>query len=237
MLVNHSISLVIPCLNEEEGLRVTLESLPSFIDEVIVVDNMSTDDTAKVAHSFNAKLITEHKVGYGHALRTGIRHASGEIILTADGDGTAPLPLYEDAIHLLVDVGLSFIWLHRINSKPYSSTYVKHWLRHIGCMFLSAIFSLIAARRVMDSQSGLWIFHHSVKGIIHSCNTGGMAFTQEVKIKVLRNSSLKVREIPIPFDPSIRLGNSKLSMIKDGFRNLVHLFCIALNNNSKNNIG
>lgn len=71
MYRNLRLSIVIPCLNEESGLPAVLRTIPSFVDEVVVVDNNSTDRTAEVARAMGARVILELERGYGRALRTG----------------------------------------------------------------------------------------------------------------------------------------------------------------------
>ena len=82
------ISVVIPCHNEEEGVRATIEQMPPIVDEVLVVDNASTDSTAAVAKELGARVVYEARKGYGRAYKTGFAEARGDIIVTMDGDGT-----------------------------------------------------------------------------------------------------------------------------------------------------
>ncbi|MBM3789314.1 MAG: glycosyltransferase, partial [Acidobacteria bacterium] len=79
MYKNRRITVVIPCLNEEEGIVQVLSRMPRFVDEVIVVDNGSTDRTAAVARSRGARVIHENVRGYGRAYKTGLVRARGDI--------------------------------------------------------------------------------------------------------------------------------------------------------------
>ncbi len=63
-----SITVITPCLNEEQGVEKVLRAMPEFVDEVIVVDNASTDRTSEVAASLGAKVIREGQRGYGRSL-------------------------------------------------------------------------------------------------------------------------------------------------------------------------
>lgn len=78
MYKGYTISAIIPCYNEEEGIKKVLRDMPSFVDEVVVVDNNSTDNTGKVAKSLGAKVVFEPKRGYGSAYR--FRWRSGGIL-------------------------------------------------------------------------------------------------------------------------------------------------------------
>lgn len=96
MIKNYSISLIIPCKNEAKALETVLDNLPKEIDETIVIDNNSTDQTKKVARKFKAKILSEPRndksgIGYGYAMQKGLEQASGDIIVCMDGDGSYPI--------------------------------------------------------------------------------------------------------------------------------------------------
>src|ERR1700681_2269703 len=99
MYKSNSITVIIPCLNEEQGIERVLRRMPDFVDQVIVVDNGSTDRSSDVARSFGAKVIRETVRGYGRAYKTGFASASGDIIVTLDGDHSYP----PDAISYLLE--------------------------------------------------------------------------------------------------------------------------------------
>ena len=77
MYQDRQVTVVIPCLNEEEGIQKVLSQIPGFVDEVIVVDNDSTDGTARIAREMGARVIHETFRGYGRAYKTGLLHARG----------------------------------------------------------------------------------------------------------------------------------------------------------------
>src|SRR5438128_10374520 len=91
MYKNLRVTVVIPCLNEEQGIQEVLREAPSFIDEVIVVDNGSTDRTAAVARQMGAHVVTELSRGYGRAYKSGFSQATGDIVVTLDGDHSYPV--------------------------------------------------------------------------------------------------------------------------------------------------
>ncbi|RZU49110.1 glycosyl transferase family 2 [Krasilnikovia cinnamomea] len=97
-----TVSVVIPVRNEEENLPLVLEGLPP-VDEVIVVDGGSTDDTVAVAREIrpDAVLVRQTRTGKGNALVCGLAVASGDIVVTLNGDGSADpgeLPRFVDAL-------------------------------------------------------------------------------------------------------------------------------------------
>ena len=80
-------TVVLPCLNEAESLPGVLASIPRGY-RVLVVDNDSTDDTASVARSHGAHVVTEAQPGYGSAVHAGVVAATTEIVAVLDADGS-----------------------------------------------------------------------------------------------------------------------------------------------------
>ncbi|HRV08728.1 MAG TPA: glycosyltransferase family 2 protein [Acidobacteriota bacterium] len=211
------ITVVIPCLNEAEGLRQVLVQMPSFVDEVIVVDNNSTDQTAEVARSFGAKVIEEKVRGYGRAYKTGLLHAQGDIIITLDGDQSYPVDALSYLIEALLHSRVGFVSASRFPiSDPETMSRMHRW----GNRLLSLATSVLFFRWIRDSQSGMWIFY---KDVLSKMNlvSDGMAFSEEIKLEAMLNSEIGFREIPIRF--SNRAGEKKLRPWRDGWQNLSFL--------------
>src|SRR5205807_3502366 len=107
MYKSNSITVIIPCLNEEQGIEQVMRRMPEFVDQIIVVDNGSTDRTSEIARGFGAKVIREDVRGYGRSYKRGFSFATGDIIVTLDGDHSYPpdaIPyLLEAFLHLEVD--------------------------------------------------------------------------------------------------------------------------------------
>jgi glycosyltransferase involved in cell wall biosynthesis len=83
------VSLIIPALNEAECLGPLIDEIPpEAVDEVIVVDNGSTDATAEVARAVGAQVVSEPKRGYGYACAAGSAAAQGDLLVYMDGDGS-----------------------------------------------------------------------------------------------------------------------------------------------------
>jgi glycosyltransferase involved in cell wall biosynthesis len=214
---NNQITVVIPCLNEEQGIEKVLKRMPEFVDEVIVVDNGSTDRTSDVATSLGAKVIREDVRGYGRAYKRGFSMATGDIIVTLDGDHSYPPDaisyLLEAFLHLEVD----FLNASRFPVRDRHAMSFKH---KFGNLVLSIVMSLLFFRWVRDSQSGMWVFRRSIlKDMI--IESDGMAFSEEIKIEALLHPTAKFDEISILY--SSRLGEIKLNPWRDGFRNLFFL--------------
>lgn len=212
-----TVSVVIPCHNEEEGIRATLVDMPALVDEVVVVDNNCTDRTAAVALEMGARVVTERKPGYGAAYHAGLRAATGDIIVCMDGDATYPRGFIPLLLDVMIEENLDFISCDRTGHK---SEEAKSFLRVLGNLVLNlGMFSLFFVW-LRDSQSGMWVFRRSILPQLE-LTSDGMAFSEELKIEAFTNKNLRAREIPIYYKE--RVGESKLRLWEDGFENLVFL--------------
>ncbi len=218
MYKNKRISLIIPCYNEEEGIRKILERQPFFVDEVVVVDNCSTDKSAKVAQSLGAKVIFEAKRGYGAAYQAGFLGVSGDIIVTMDGDNSYPIEEIEKLLNVFFDRKLDFISGARFPLKRSDS---MKPINKFGNAILTSLFFLVTAKRLKDSQSGMWVFKKELLSLF-KIKSKGMALSEEIKMEALLNSGLKFAEVPISY--ADRVGEVKLKKWRDGLGNLFFLF-------------
>jgi dolichol-phosphate hexosyltransferase len=217
MYKGQRITVIIPCLNEEQGVGKILRSMPEFVDETIVVDNNSTDRTCAVASALGARVIREEVRGYGRSYKRGFSCATGDIVVTLDGDHSYPVDalsyLLEAFFHLHVD----FLNASRFPVRDPLAMSFKH---KIGNLALSLAMSALFFRWVRDSQSGMWVFRRSILKEM-TLEAGGMAFSEEIKIEALRSPRIRFGEISILY--SSRLGEKKLNPWRDGFQNLAFL--------------
>ncbi len=218
MYKNWSITTIIPCLNEEQGVHEVLSRMPGYVDEVIVVDNGSTDKTAAVARSFGAKVIQEDVRGYGRAYKKGFSHATGDIIITLDGDHSYPVDAISYLLGAFEHLNADFLNASRFPVRDSRAMSFKH---KIGNLILSLTTSVLFLRWVADSQSGMWVFRRSILKEI-TLESDGMAFSEEIKVEAIKHPRLRFEEIPVMY--TSRLGEVKLSPWKDGFQNLFFLF-------------
>lgn len=208
------ITVIIPCLNEEQGIEKVLRRMPPFVDQVIVVDNGSTDRTSDVARSLGAEVIREDVRGYGRAYKTGFSQATGDIIVTLDGDHSYPPDAISYLIEAFLHLEVDFLNASRFPVRDRRAMSFKH---KFGNFVLSLATSILYFRWVADSQSGMWVFRRSILQDM-KLESDGMAFSEEIKIEALRNSKIRFEEIPVQY--SSRLGEIKLNPWRDGFFNL-----------------
>ena len=218
MYRDKTISLVIPCYNEEEGLRQLLPKIPHIVDEVLIVDNASTDNTARVARELGARVVEEKMKGYGRAYKTGFKNATGDIIITMDGDGTYPPESITLLLYILFEEDVDFISARRWRSK---SLQRKSPIRIFGNIILSFTMAALYLCYIVDSQSGMWVFKKIILPNLR-LTSDGMALSEEIKIEAFANKNIKTLEIPIYYGE--RVGTSKLNIWRDGILNLLFLF-------------
>ncbi|MCC6294728.1 MAG: glycosyltransferase family 2 protein [Bryobacterales bacterium] len=209
-----SITVIIPCLNEEQGIEKVLRRMPPFVDQVIVVDNGSTDRTSDVARGLGAEVIREDVRGYGRAYKTGFAKATGDIIVTLDGDHSYPPDAISYLIEAFLHLEVDFLNASRFPVRDKRAMSFKH---KFGNFVLSLAMSLLFFRWVSDSQSGMWVFRRSILNGM-KLESDGMAFSEEIKIEALRSARVRFEEIPVQY--SSRLGEIKLNPWRDGFHNL-----------------
>ncbi|HET8549493.1 MAG TPA: glycosyltransferase family 2 protein, partial [Bryobacteraceae bacterium] len=195
-------------------IEQVLSRMPPLVDQVIVVDNGSTDRTAEVAKRWGAEVIREHVRGYGRAYKRGFSCATGDIIVTLDGDHSYP----PDAISYLLEafrhLEVDFLNASRFPVRDRRAMSLKHWF---GNLLLSLAMSVVYFRWVRDSQSGMWVFRRSILSEMRLISDG-MAFSEEIKIEALKNPRIRFEEISIQY--SSRLGEIKLNPWRDGLHNL-----------------
>src|SRR6516165_8007016 len=211
MYKGQKITVIIPCLNEEQGVEQVLKRVPAFVDETIVVDNGSTDGTSEVARNFGAKVIREDVRGYGRSYKTGFASATGDLIVTLDGDHSYPPDAISYLLEAFLHLDVDFLNASRFPVRDKNAMSLKHKL---GNLALSLAMSVLYFRWVRDSQSGMWVLRRSILGYMN-LESDSMAFSEEIKIEALKNRKIRFTEIPVQY--SSRLGEIKLNPWKDGF--------------------
>ncbi len=223
MYKKRTISLIIPCRNEEDALKSVLSQLPKLVDEVIVVDNLSTDQTVKVARSFNAKVLTETRnengIGYGYAIANGINQSTGDIIACLDGDGSYPVAEIPNILKHLIKNKLDFISCSRSSIKDKKS---RSLIRKSGVNILNFFIWILYGYKIKDSLSGMWIFK---KNLVDDLNLfeGGWNFSEEIKLSAISSSKIKFAEYAISYHDRI-FNQSKLNIFQAGFNYFLFLF-------------
>ncbi len=220
----NTLSIVIPALNEAPNLPTVIASVPvselaaaGWRTEVVVVDNASTDDTAEVARSLGARVVSQPQRGYGNAYLAGFDAATGDVIATGDADCTYPFDSLPELLRTLVDQDIEFMTTDRLRRENRSAMKTSHTVANHA---LSALSRVLFRNGLRDSQSGMWIFRRHVwHGL--DVRSQGMAFSQEIKNAATR-AGYRFLEVPIEY--RTRGGEVKLNALPDGMANLRQLF-------------
>ena len=219
------LSILMPCLNEETNVGYCVDQAMAYLrekklsGEVLVVDNGSTDQSARIAAMHGADVITENRKGYGCALRRGLAAASGNVIIFADADSTYDFrhldPIYKPLIEGEADVliGNRFTDQMEKGAMP-----LFHYL---GVPFLSWCGRLKFRTTVHD-------FHCGIRGIrrdaLEKCSfhTTGMEFATEMIAEACRKE-LEIKEVPVPYSVSQKERPIKLRPMRDGLRHFWYI--------------
>ena len=222
MDTNVELSVVMPCLNEEETIADCItKAFNSFTEmgisgEVVVVDNGSTDKSVEIAKSSGARVVPEKVRGYGSALKKGIKESYGKYVIMGDADSTYDFSEINDFVVLLKE-GADLVMGSRLRGKihPKAMPWPHRW---IGTPFLTRIINLFFKVNISDVNCGLRGFKkESIDKLDLKCS--GMEFASEMVAKA-GQKKLIIKEIPIDYYPTSSNRIPSLRSFSDGWRHL-----------------
>ena len=214
------ISVVVPCLNEEDAVGTVVDQAWQGIrdsgrrGEVIVVDNASTDRSAEVAAAYGAIVVREERPGYGSAYLAGLAVARGDYIVMGDADATYPMSELAPFVERL-DSGDDLVVGSRFEGTIHGEA--MPWLnRHVGNPILTGLLNILFGVKISDAHCGMRAVRRDALPTLDLHSTG-MEFASEMVFKAFRRE-LRVSEIPIDYYP--RVGESKLNRFGDAWRHV-----------------
>jgi|SRR6185369_8497611 len=222
------LSIIIPVYNEEKTVIELLEKVAkvnfSPIErEIIVVEDGSTDGTKAKLQKANIKGIKfvyhEKNSGKGAAVRTGIKHATGEYIVIQDADleydprQLVPLvkPLYEGKAEVVFGTRLD-----RLPDFKGEQKTMQSFIHYVGNKFLSLVTSAIYLQWVTDMETCYKIFPKKAVSQF-TLRAKGFEFEPEITAKLLK-SGYKIYELPISVTPRSYKEGKKIHTVRDGIR-------------------
>jgi len=215
-----TLSVVIPALNEEDGIQDIMARVLSIRSsladvnveglELIVVDDGSTDRTPELVTATPGARLIRHatNTGYGAALKTGFAAACGEWVGFLDADGTYPPEYFPALCQAAQDQRADIV----VGSRMAGTDSQMPPVRRVGNLIFARLVSVISAQSITDSASGQRVFKKSVLERIYPL-PDGLNLTPVMSIRAL-HEQLKMIEVPIPY--SERVGRSKLNALRDG---------------------
>ncbi len=220
------ISVIIPAYNEELALKPVVEEYLPYADEIIIVDDGSSDSTYEIAKTLqnDQVLVFHHEKNQGKvaALRTGVEHAMGDIVIFTDADCTYParyIPEFVDKIEHGVDLVLGSRQINRRNIPLFN---------RLGNFIFSSLAAYISGKTIVDSQTGFRAFR---KEMFVKFDVEAKSLEFETKMTV-RAAKLGYKIVEIPIEYRERVGTSKLHPIKDGLKMFFGLLAVAWHDTS-----
>ena len=204
------VSVVLPAYNEESHIRNAVGEffLPGVVDEVIVVNNNSRDRTAEEAAQTPARVVAEPAQGYGHALRRGLREATGELIILAEPDGTF---VGRDVLKLLAySEDFDMVCGTRTTRELIWAQANMGWFLRVGNLGVAKLMQVLhSGPSLSDCGCTLRLIHRSAyEQFGDRLTVGGSHFLPEMVILALK-SGLRVIEVPVNYRG--RVGESKIT--------------------------
>lgn len=206
------ISVVIPAHNEEKAIGTVLDELIEVLEgqayEIIVVDDGSTDSTAKIVQKKDSVKLIQHPYnkGYGAAIKTGIKNATNDLILIIDGDGSYPAK----AIPELLNEANNYDMV--VGARTGKEVKIQLY-RRPAKWFLSKLANYLAETKIPDLNSGMRIFRKKDIEKFLNILPSKFSFTTTMTL-VYHTSELLVKYVPINYYK--RAGKSKIKPFKDG---------------------
>ena len=185
---------IIPAYNEEDALADVIAKTSQYVDEVIIVNDGSSDRTAEVAIEAGAKLIRHStNLGKGEALKSGFEAIDDDsIIVTIDGDGQHNPDEIPAIIKPIIEDGADLVNGSRYMNGPEENTPAY---RRVGQRVLDIATNISAGIKVTDSQSGFRAFSPRTKGVFRFKDTG-FGIESEMLVDAAE-AGLKIVEAPI----------------------------------------
>lgn len=204
-----SVTVIIPAYNEEDSIAKVIKEIPSLVNEIIVVNNCSTDKTATVAATAGATVLDENRMGYGYACLKGIEHAARqqsppEVVVFLDGDfSDYPVELIK-IIAPIQNNEVDFVVGARVKElrEEGSMTPQQIFGNWLACFLMKGLFN----STFTDLGPFRAIKWETLQSLKMSDKTYG--WTVEMQLKVLRQK-ISYQEIPVSYKK--RIGFSKVS--------------------------
>lgn len=204
MLNSHTAAVIIPALNEEQSIAKVILDIPSFFDEIIVVDNGSSDSTANKAKLAGAQVVYESRPGYGSACLAGITKTNAEIVAFIDAD-YSDYPA--DLTQLVEAVSTNAAQLAiGVRTPEQCQKRAMPWHQRAGNWLMCCLIELLHGKQFSDLGPMRCINSTALATLKMQDKDYG--WTAEMQIKA-HQQRLKVVELPVNYRP--RIGTSKIS--------------------------
>lgn len=192
---NARVSIIIAAKNEGEGLDRILQEVKPYGEDILVVDGHSTDHTKQIAKKHNARYFLDNKKGRGDALKIGIRHAKGKVIVFFDADGSHESKDIPHLIKPILNNTADLVICSRRTGGSFDATItLSGMLRSFGSDLLVYIVNKRFGTNFTDI---IYSFRalNATKAKTLPIDADGFEVEQEMVISAIRNG-FRIREIP-----------------------------------------
>lgn len=211
------LSIIIPCYNEKKTILEILNRVKNVkLDvkkEIIIVDDFSNDGTRDILKKLDdqkIKIVYHSKnMGKGHAIRTGLKHAKGEIIIIQDADLEYNPKDYSSLIKPIMDGRAQVVYGSR-NLRKNKRSYFSFYL---GGILLSRLANILYGTKITDESTGYKVFRSEIiKNMDLRCER--FEFCPEISAKIAKKG-IKIHEVPISYNPRKKRDGKKIGR-RDG---------------------
>lgn len=221
---NYTLSIIIPCYNEKDTIRVIVDkvkSAPVEKKEIIVVDDMSTDGTSEILDSEIAPLVSKvvhhnHNQGKGGALRTGFSMATGDVVIIQDADLEYDPSEYPLTVMPIVKDECDVCY----GSRFLNSRAKGYFANRIANRFLTSLSNAFTHLHLTDMETCYKAFKREVIQAVE-IKENRFGFEPEITAKIAK-MNVRVKEVPISYYPRTNEEGKKIGF-KDGLR---AIYCI-----------
>jgi glycosyltransferase involved in cell wall biosynthesis len=205
------ISVVMPSMNEQGAIGPMIEEIKKysgdFETEILLIDS-SKDQTPEIARALGARVIQQKPQGHGVALRSGIRQAEGDIIITTDCDNTYPMDFIPRLVQLMTLESLDLISCSRLNSGLGKEMPLMNKIANWAFAFMVRLLYAIPTH---DVSTGMFCMRRNVAQKINW--ETNYSFPCEIIIRS-NQEGFKFKEIDIPY--KVRIGEVTLNRWRSG---------------------
>jgi glycosyltransferase involved in cell wall biosynthesis len=209
-----TLTVIIPTFNEEHNIGTVLSGLPDMVDEVLIVDGNSSDNTVKKVRELlpDVKILYQPGKGKGDALRYGFDNAQGDIIVTIDADGSMDPAEIPDFVEAILQ-GYDYVKGSRF--LPRGGTTDMVWYRKLANKMFVVLVNILYGGKYTDLCYGYNALHKRVLDKI-TYESDGFEIETEMHIKAKKHNLL-IAEVPSFEDKRVH-GEGKLKTFSDGWR-------------------
>ena len=210
------VSVVIPAFKEGKTIQKVIRDLKgssSYDTQIIVVDGYSNDGTEEIVKEENVEFVSESRVGYGRAIKTGINHAKGDVVVIIDADDTYEAGDINKLVQPLLQDDADVCLASRLGGTLLPGAMPR--MNLFGNRMFTLMYNMLYNQNVTDTQTGFRAL--TKKAIEHlDLYSDGMGLST-VFLTEAAKRGLKITEFPTLYKPRNNHSKSKLNRFKAGW--------------------